>query len=74
MPQWSKTLTLIIVLTAYVATVVTTIARGELPDATLLGVPIAAIVALAPPVTIGRNRAGTDGTPASPATDEGDTA
>jgi hypothetical protein len=71
MPQWSKNLTLIAVLVAYSATVWATLARGELPDATLIGIPIVAITALAPPISIGRRRPGAAQTDESP--NEGDT-
>jgi len=36
--------------------VIVSLMRGELPDATTLGVPVALMVALAPPVTITRGQ------------------
>lgn len=74
MPQWTKTLTLIIVLIAYSATVIATLARGDLPDAVLIGIPIVAITALAPPSRLTRGRVGTADTAADAAGDEGDAA
>lgn len=57
MPQWAKTLTLIIGLAGYSATVAATLLQGKLPDIGTLGIPAALIVALAPPIRIGRGRA-----------------
>lgn len=53
------------------ATIVATLLKGELPDPTLLGIPAALVIALAPPITIGRGNgqepdsAPRDGTEAS---------
>ncbi len=66
MPEWLKSLFMIVGLGGWLATVVVTLWRGSLPDATTLGVPAALVIALAPPVTIGRNRA-TEETAPSPA-------
>lgn len=58
-----KNLFLIVVLIGWVATVGTTIIRGKIPDAPLLGIPGAVWLALHPP-RIGR---GGDPEPAAPA-------
>lgn len=54
MPEWLKALFMIVGLGGWLATVAVTLWRGELPDATTLGIPAALVIALAPPVTIGR--------------------
>lgn len=54
MPEWLKALFMIVGLGGWLATVVVTLFRGELPDATILGIPAALVIALAPPITIGR--------------------
>ncbi len=41
--------------------------RGQMPDATFMGIPAAVFIAAAPPVTIGRNREG--GSDTSPTTE-----
>lgn len=56
MPNWLKALSMIAGLGGWLATVVVSLVRGELPDATTLGVPVALVVALAPPVTIVRGQ------------------
>lgn len=56
MPPWAKTLALIVGLSGYSVTVVATIAHGKLPDFGTLGIPAALIVALAPPIKLGRGR------------------
>lgn len=56
MPGWLKNLFIIVVLGGWAATVGKTLWSGGLPDATTLGIPAAVLLALAPPVTIGRNR------------------
>lgn len=56
MPNWLKALSMIIGLGGWLATVVVTLMRDELPDATTLGIPAALVIALAPPVTIGRGQ------------------
>lgn len=63
MPEWLKALFMIVGLGGWLATVAVTLWRGELPDATTLGIPAALVIALAPPVTIGRRTE----EPASPA-------
>jgi hypothetical protein len=68
-PEWLKALFMIVGLGGWLATVAVTLWRGELPDATTLGIPAALVIALAPPVTIGRNRANADEA-ATPATTE----
>lgn len=57
MPDWMKTLVLIIGLGGWLATVVASLVQGKLPDPATLGVPAALVLAVAPPVTIGRGRA-----------------
>lgn len=57
MPDWLKTLALIVGLLGWLATVTATLMQGKLPDAATLGIPAALVIALAPPVTIGRGRA-----------------
>ena len=47
---------MIVGLGGWLATVAVTLWRGQLPDATTLGIPAALVIALAPPVTIGRGR------------------
>lgn len=69
MPEWLKALFMIVGLGGWLATVCVTLYRGELPDATTLGIPAALVIALAPPVTIGRGR-GTEEAPAAPAETE----
>lgn len=56
MPDWLKTLALIVGLGGWLATVVATLMQGKLPDAATLGIPAALVIALAPPITIGRSR------------------
>lgn len=56
MPNWLKALSMIVGLGGWLATVIVSLMRGELPDATTLGVPVALMVALAPPVTITRGQ------------------
>ncbi len=69
MPEWLKAVFLIVGLGGWLVTVLVTLYRGELPDATTLGVPAALVLALAPPVTIGRGRGNSD----DAATDEAET-
>lgn len=63
MPDWAKIITLIVGLAGYSATVIATLAQGKIPDLGTLGIPAALILALAPPIRLGRGRAqtGTDG-------------
>jgi hypothetical protein len=56
-PDWAKVVTLIIGLGGYSATVIATLLQGKIPDIGTLGIPAALILALAPPVRIGRRRA-----------------
>jgi hypothetical protein len=56
-PNWAKVVTLIIGLGGYSATVIATLVQGKIPDIGTLGIPAALILALAPPVRIGRRRA-----------------
>lgn len=63
MPEWLKAVFLIVGLGGWLVTVLVTLYRGELPDATTLGVPAALVLALAPPVTLGRGRGNADEAP-----------
>lgn len=62
MPDWAKILTLIIALTGWSATVAATLWQGKIPDLGTLGIPAALILALAPPLRIGRRGAETEQT------------
>jgi hypothetical protein len=55
-------LTLIIGLIGYSATVIVSLFKGQIPGVETLGIPAALVLALAPPITIGRNRAAEDTT------------
>jgi hypothetical protein len=68
-PPWAKALTLIVGLGGYSATVITMLVHGKIPDLGTLGIPAALIIALAPPLRIGRGRARASKTD-NPATDE----
>lgn len=57
MPNWARAVTLIVGLGGYSATVIATLWQGKIPDIGTLGIPAALILALAPPVRIGRRRA-----------------
>ena len=63
MPERLKTIALIVGLGGWLATVVVTLKRGELPDVATLGIPALLVTALAPPVTIGRGRVPDDSAP-----------
>jgi hypothetical protein len=52
-PQWLRNLVMLVGLGAWLAVVIVSLLRGELPDAILLGIPGTLVIALAPP---GRNR------------------
>ncbi len=54
MPQWLKNLTMLVVLLAWLTVVGFTLRQGKLPDAAVLGIPAAVVLALAPPIAIGR--------------------
>lgn len=69
MPEWLKALVMIVVLGGWLATVGVTLYRGSLPDAATLGVPAVAVIALAPPVTIGRGRGNAEAEPAAETTE-----
>jgi hypothetical protein len=56
MPQWLRNLTLLVVLGTWLTVVGFTLYRGELPNAAVLGIPAAVVVALAPPIAIGRSQ------------------
>lgn len=64
MPEWLKAVFMIAGLGGWLATVIVTLWRGDLPDATTLGIPAALVIALAPPVTIGRSDRGASDDPA----------
>ena len=64
MPNWAKSVTLIIGLGGYSAAVIATLLQGKIPDVATLGIPAALILALAPPIRLGRNRAPARRTPA----------
>ncbi len=49
MPQWLRNLVMLVGLGAWLAVVVVSLLRGQLPDAVLLGVPAGLVLALAPP-------------------------
>jgi hypothetical protein len=59
-PEWTKVLTLIVGLAAWSATVIVTFVQGNIPDLGILGFPAGLILALAPPIRIGRNGADPD--------------
>lgn len=56
-PDWAKIFTLILGLLGWSATIAATLLQGKIPDIGTLGIPAALILALAPPIRIGRNRA-----------------
>lgn len=64
MPDWAKILTLMLGLIGWSATVIATLWQGKIPDLGTLGIPAALILALAPPIRIGRR--GVDGEPTEP--------
>ncbi len=55
MSTWVRNLTMLVGLGGWSAVVIAYLVQGKLPDAYLLGVPAALVLALAPPV-IGRSR------------------
>lgn len=57
MPQWLRNLVMLVVLSGWLAVVAASLLQGELPDAAVLGVPAAIVLALAPPGVITRRRA-----------------
>lgn len=69
LPEWTKVLTLIVGLTVWSAVVVVTLVQGKLPDATTLGIPAALVLALAPPISLGRGRGQRRDRTEAPATD-----
>jgi hypothetical protein len=58
-PQWLRNLVMLTVLSAWLAVVAVSLFQGKVPDAAVLGVPAAVVLALAPPgvLTLRRNRA-----------------
>lgn len=71
MPDWLKTLTLIVGLSGWLATVIVSLVQGELPNAATLGIPSVLVIAVARSVTIGRKRAPQRRRRPAPATDDG---
>lgn len=65
MPQWLRNLTMMTGLGAWLAVVIVSLLRGQLPDAILLGVPAGLVLALAPPA-IGRRGNDTGGDEPAP--------
>lgn len=63
-PEWLKAVFMIAGLGGWLATVIVTLYQGKLPDATTLGIPAALVIALAPPISIGRNRGNSEEPPA----------
>lgn len=57
MPAWLRNLVMLVGLGAWLAVVIVSLVRGQLPDALLLGVPAGLVLALAPPA-IGRGGGG----------------
>jgi hypothetical protein len=51
-----KTLVMLVVLTAWLAVVCVSLLYGKIPDAAVLGIPAAVVLALAPPIPALRNR------------------
>ena len=49
MPEWLKTLVMIIGMGGWLGTVVVSWVKGQMPDAATLGIPAALVIALAPP-------------------------
>ncbi len=69
-----RNLVIIVVLIGWVATVGTTIAKGQIPDAPLLGIPGAVWLALHPPrIGRGNEPAVETDPPPAPATGQGGT-
>lgn len=64
MPQWLRNLVMIVGLGAWLAVVIVSLLTGELPDAAVLGVPAALVLALAPPTLVRRLPATRRRTPA----------
>lgn len=56
MPAWLRNLVMIVGLAVWVAVIAAYLIRDKLPDALLLGVPAALVIALAPPA-LGRGHA-----------------
>lgn len=70
MPQWLRNLVMLVGLGAWLAVVIVSLVRGQLPDAVLLGVPAGLVLALAPPVIgRGRDQSANDPPPADTPTD-----
>ncbi len=56
MPQWLRNLVMLVVLTAWLTVIAFTLLQGKLPDAPVLGIPAAVVLALAPPGALTRRR------------------
>ncbi len=54
MPQWLRNLVMLVTLGAWLVVVGFTLKQGKLPDAAVLGIPAAVVIALAPPISIRR--------------------
>lgn len=65
-PEWLKAVFMIVGLGGWLATVAVSLWKGELPDATTLGVPAALVIALAPPVMLGRRQGNEEAAPTAP--------
>lgn len=55
-PGWLKALVMITGLGGWLLTVVVMLWRGTTPDAAMMGIPAALVIALAPPIKLGRAR------------------
>ena len=67
MPAWLRNFVMLTGLGAWLAVVIVSLVRGELPDALLLGVPAGLVLALAPPT----GRRGADNTTSASSEDGG---
>jgi hypothetical protein len=56
MPQWLRNLVMLVVLGGWLAVVTVSLMQGKLPDAAVLGVPAAVVLALAPPGALSRRK------------------
>ncbi|MEU7609561.1 hypothetical protein [Micromonospora sp. NPDC049204] len=60
MSTWVRNLAMLVGLGGWSAVVIAYLFQGKLPDAILMGVPGALVLALAPPISIGRSRSSTN--------------
>lgn len=58
MPQWLKNCVMLVVLLTWLTVVAVTLYQGKLPDAPVLGIPAAVVLALAPPGALTLRRTG----------------